>query len=352
MQEVYDNPMTTTNNHVELARRAKVSENQAKHFLKKQAVNQIDKIKKKPDEKFFAPTGDKYGTYEVDTIYLRDEAGANDHHGAILICLEANTRYAYGRPLTMKADAKKRGVSAEKTMKAFKSILEENHNDQKKGIPPILYVRCDNGPELKEQFTQLLNDRNIPVTKIEARTHERMARLDRFVLSLRWLIKNHFVQNNTHRWIDVLQDLITNYNTRKHRILKKSPSEMTHDDVKIVRKNDLLKARAVRELTDNSGIKEGSQVRLYNKRRKEHASDRFLKAHIPVWSDEVYNVERRAGPNSFTIDTDGKEANVWPIHSLQLVPKNTKEISKKGVKVDKKIVKQQRALFKRLMEKS
>jgi hypothetical protein len=73
-----------------------------------------------------------------------------------------------------------------------------------------------------------------------------------------------------------------------------------------VRKNDLLTARAVRELTDKSGIKEGSQVRLYNKRRKEHASDRFLKAHIPVWSDEVYNVERRAGPNSFTIDTNGK----------------------------------------------
>ncbi len=80
--------------------------------------------------------------------------------------------------------------------------------------------------------------------------------------------------------------------------------------MKIVRKNDLLKARAIRELTEKSGIKEGSQVRLYNKRRK---GDRFLKAHIPVWSDEVYNVERRAGPHSFTIDTDGKEANVWPI---------------------------------------
>jgi hypothetical protein len=123
---------------------------------------------------------------------------------------------------------------------------------------------------------------------------------------------------------------------------------MTHDDVKIVRKNDLLKARAVRELTDNSGIKEGSQVRLYNKRRKEHASDRFLKAHIPIWSDEVYNVERRAGVNSFTIDTDGKEMPSWPLHALQLVPKNTTEIKKKGVKVDKKIVKQQRALYQEI----
>ncbi len=50
----------------------------------------------------------------------------------------------------MKADAKKQGVSAEKTTKAFKSILEENHNEQKQGIPPFLFV---NGPELKEQFT-------------------------------------------------------------------------------------------------------------------------------------------------------------------------------------------------------
>ncbi len=90
-----------------------------------------------------------------------------------------------------------------------------------------LFVRCDNDPELKEQFTQFLNDRIILVTKIEARTHERMARLDRFVLSLRWLIKNHFVQNNTNRWIDGLQDLITNYNTRKHKLLKKSPAKVT-----------------------------------------------------------------------------------------------------------------------------
>ena len=66
---IYDNPRTTTNNYVELAKRAHVSENKAKHFLKKQAVNQIDKIRNKPDEKFFAPTGDRYGTYEVDTIY-------------------------------------------------------------------------------------------------------------------------------------------------------------------------------------------------------------------------------------------------------------------------------------------
>jgi hypothetical protein len=35
------------------------------------------------------------GTYEVDTFYIRYEAGANDHHCAILIFLEANTRYAY-----------------------------------------------------------------------------------------------------------------------------------------------------------------------------------------------------------------------------------------------------------------
>ncbi len=81
---------------------------------------------------------------------------------------------------------------------------------------------------------------------METRIHERMARLDRFVLSLRWLSKIIlFKITHVHRWIDVLQDLITNYNTRKHRILKMSPAEMTHDDVEIVRKNDLFKARGL-----------------------------------------------------------------------------------------------------------
>ncbi len=52
MKEVYDNPRTNTNNYVELEKCANVSENKAKHFLKKQAVNQIDKIRNKPDESF------------------------------------------------------------------------------------------------------------------------------------------------------------------------------------------------------------------------------------------------------------------------------------------------------------
>ena len=34
LAKIYDNPTTTTNNYAELARRAKVTEAQAKHFLK------------------------------------------------------------------------------------------------------------------------------------------------------------------------------------------------------------------------------------------------------------------------------------------------------------------------------
>jgi len=110
MLAVYGNPATTTNSAHELARRAGVTVAEAKRFLKIQASAQVDRQRTKPPDTAYAPTGGEWGTYEVDTVYFRDEAGANNHHGAILVSIEANTRYAYARPMVMKADAKNRGI--------------------------------------------------------------------------------------------------------------------------------------------------------------------------------------------------------------------------------------------------
>ena len=97
MRAVYDDPATSTKDPKLLAERAGVSVAAARGFLTRQASAQIDRAYTKPPAEAFAPTGDAYGTYLVDTVYFRDEAGANDHHGAILIAIEANTRYAYAR---------------------------------------------------------------------------------------------------------------------------------------------------------------------------------------------------------------------------------------------------------------
>ena len=122
---------------------------------------------------------------------------------------------------------------------------------------------------------------------------------------------------------------------------------MTKDDAERVRAADLTRAVAVRARTDAGPITTGGQVRLLNRRRKEY--DWHPKAHEPVWSSEVFTVGARAGPNSYTIDTDGKEMPTWPVHSLQAVPSDTTTATDvRGPKVNRKVVAAQRAEYRNI----
>ena len=116
----------------------------------------------------FAPSGDVYGTWLGDTIYLRDLAGVNSHRGAIFTIIEINSRYAYCRAIVMKADARERGVSSAKVAAAMRSILEQNAADVAQGkVAPILAMRTDGGPGHSGEFRALLKSHNIPLRRAE-----------------------------------------------------------------------------------------------------------------------------------------------------------------------------------------
>ena len=46
---------------------------------------------------------------------------------------------------------------------------------------------------------------------------------------------------NTNRWIDVIGDVVNNYNQRIHRTLGKAPNDMTHRDVSKLNKKLRIK---------------------------------------------------------------------------------------------------------------
>ena len=61
-----------------------------------------------------------------------------------------------------------------------------------------------------------------------------------------------------------------------------------------------------------------------------------------MWTTEIYDVLRRAGPNSFLVDVPHGEVPVWPLHSLQIVRKALRSASPSGPVIDKKVVRAQR----------
>ena len=202
------------------------------------------------------------------------------------------------------------------------------------------------GPEHSGAFAKLLRDRGIPLQKGEAGTHERLGRLDRFHLSLRWLIGDLFAATDSQVWYPHLQEMIVNYNTRPHRGLAPvgkglAPIDIGAREEEVLRRHDSEKALAVRKRTDKSGVGPGTRVRVLAQRLKDGRS-KFRKSSEETWSSRVYTVVERAGPNSFMVDTESGQPKVWPLYTLQPVPDGTHKKKEAGPKVDRKVVSAQR----------
>ena len=205
LASVYANPATTTRNAATLAKRAGVTIAAASAFLRDQAAAQVRKRVAKPSADSFAPTGDFYGTWAADVMFMTDYAGVNAKRTCILTLLELNSRYVYARGLT--------AATAAATAAAMVYILEQNAQDYetKENTAPILKLRTDNGGEFAGAFAKLLADRGIEHERGEAETHARLARLDRFHRTLRMMLGEMFSVRDSHVWYDALPALIANH---------------------------------------------------------------------------------------------------------------------------------------------
>ena len=283
----------------------------------------------KPNEILYVPTFGPTGRYLCDTIYLRDYAGVNQKRGAIFTLLAINSRYSYSRPLVMNPGSGKRGVSAAKTSEAFKSILEENERDAKKDpFKRITSLVSDGGAENQKELATLLRAKKIEHIQLEAYTHERLARLDRFHGSLRMMIGELFAANNNNVWYPFFDSLMENYNTRRHESLSKalfkstSPASVSASDEKFLQTQDAKKTAQIREQVPDWSP--GTNVRLrYSFTNKGAKEEVKAKSNDQSYTSEVYQVVKRAGPNSYEINTKGLDRRVWPYHALQVVAAGT-----------------------------
>ena len=334
IKAIYDDPRTSSKNPATLAKRAGVTTAAAAAFLKDQASHQATRRAHKPADEDFAPTGGPRGEYLADVIYLREYKGVNHNHKCVLTLLGVNSRYVYARALTK--------ATAAKTTEALIHILEQNKRDARAGVvAPIYAIRSDGGPEFAAAFADLLKRRKFKHEIIQPNTHARLARLDRYHGTLRRQIGATFIARDSHVWVDVLQDLVDNYNASPSRALDPigrgtSPAEVGPDEEDTMRMFDLSRAGALRERVDALGIKIGTQVRLLASAMKN--ARKFRKAQEATWTAETYSVIARAGVNSFSIDTPAGETTIWPAHALQVVHKALGGAAKAGPKVNKAVV--------------
>ena len=160
--------------------------------------------------------------FQIDLMDVSRLSTKNNSIHFILTCIDVYSRYVIIE------------VIKNKTMKnvanAFESIMKKYDDKvmigQSKGIN-IKNVTSDDGSEFNNKiFKALLNKHGIRQWITKAGTPNKLPIIERFHRTLRHMMNIYFDNYNTMKYTDVLDDIITNYNTSIHRTLKNTPTKI------------------------------------------------------------------------------------------------------------------------------
>ena len=209
---------------------------------------------------------------QMDLIELRQLAGNNRGYNYILLVIDVFFKKIWLRKLKTK--------SGGETADAIKSTIDDMN------APPQTVI-FDEGLEFYNKYVNMLFAQyNVHFYSIKTSTKAGAAeRANKTIKSLIW---KYFTEHNTKTWVDQLSEIQDNYNNTFHRVIKRTPNEVTWDNRKEVFKvmypeiKDRVKCK----------LKEGDRVRV------AIYKDLFKKGYTQNWTKEIFKITKvlqRAG---------------------------------------------------------
>ena len=243
-----------------------------------------------------------------DTINYRNYAFPdNDHYKYIMVLIDVFSKRAYAAPM--------------KRMKEFDAaIAMESMLNKLPDIPKSIIT--DKGTEYYNSKMNALFDR-FGIHHYSIRGKHKACVAERFIKTIKGRFERYFWQRKEnkqrkfHRWIDVLDQFVDNYNNSYHRSIGMAPNDVTDDNRKQVFK------KLYPTLIDNMPprLNKGDRVRLLRDKTI------FDKGYSRSWTTEIYTIEKafsEGGVDFYKVsDLDG---NVLPrkkyYFELNLVTRN------------------------------
>jgi hypothetical protein len=220
---------------------------------------------------------------DIDTAHLVQYNKENQGYSYILGAIDCFSKEAHTIAL--------KTLKSREVVKAIKNVLSE--------FDKVERIRSDFGSEFKNASVKALFKR-LNIIHYFANNKETKANIiERFFKTLKTLLIRYMVSQNTHQWIDRLQNITENYNKSYHNSIKQSPASVTEaDEFKIwkllydKREKRNLRKKAPKfkfELNDTVRIcssKSAFEREFDEKWTREWflISDRIMKEDIPLYS--------------------------------------------------------------------
>ena len=252
-----------------LIRASAVKGSSAKEWLMNQRVYTLHKpARKRYNTRRYKVAG-PHVLWQADLVEMIPYAEQNDGYNYLLTVIDVFSRYAWVRPLKRKT-----GIAVKA---AFQDIFEEK-------VPRKL--QTDQGNEFENDIVQgFLQEHGIVFFTIKSQFKAALA--ERFNRTLKDKMWRYFTHIGNYRWVEVLQDFVSAYNSAPHRSLHGLAPNQVNDE----NKDELWRIQEglpPAKVTQSNPTLPELQVGDYVKLSK--AKHVFAKGYLPNWTEEVFQV--------------------------------------------------------------
>ena len=203
--------------------------------------------------------------FQIDLVDMRSVSAKNGGYTYILTCIDVFSKYAFAVPLKHK--------TGQEVAVALERIFQER-------VPALM--SSDKGLEFKNPHVKAVLDKYC-VKHFHTESELKAVVVERFNRTLKDRMFKYFTANATKRWIDILPQLINNYNTSKHRSIGMTPTEAS-----LPENSDTVFGRlyAPDDKTYKAKLRVGDKVRIYKKEGD------FRRGFTTNYTEEVFRVQK------------------------------------------------------------
>ena len=171
---------------------------------------------------------------------------------------------------------------------ALKDILQQGRSPQS--------VRSDKGSEFANRWVKnFMKEKDIYYYNTQNETKANYA--ERVIQTIKNMMYRYFTHNQTYRYIDVLIDLVFNYNNRSHKSLKnRTPASVGEKEAKLWKTMyvDIYKPKLlVKKEKEGPSKPSAYRFKLNDFVRVSHLKQPFDRSYQQKWSEEIFIIRNR-----------------------------------------------------------
>lgn len=216
--------------------------------------------------------------WDGDLASMENVAKYNDGVQFLLVLIDIFSRFLIVKPLT-----NKKSVTV---ANALKSIFQ--HNSRKPKV-----IRFDQGGEFKAEVKKYLKKEDIHVFyTLNKQTKANYA--ERVIRTLKERIYSYFMEKQTYRYIDVLQDIVHSYNNTPHQSLDGiTPASVTKRNEDEIRYMQYLVRKKRKQPPSTKLKRKIYKFKIGDLVRISHLKGTFQKGYQEKWTVEYFKVANR-----------------------------------------------------------